>query len=180
MPFLESQTCNVTGPWALFFSAPRPVAAFRQRQALSTWLPGFLMLLVHSGCTCLWISPFILRTNGALQTDESHSKQRGNLNPHFGWAVWKVYNGSSPMSSMPQTSVLSVSVQALLTAKAPAAGQHQPRRCQHLAAIPLWSHKHRKLWGLYKVSVSDNWKGKTSLHPCNPQTEKEDEFLSNY
>lgn len=81
------------------------------------------------------------------------------------------------MNSVPQTSVLRVPVQALLTAKAPAAGQHQPRCCQQLAAIPLWSRKDRKLWGLCNVSVSDKWKGKTSVQPWTPKTEKEFEFL---
>lgn len=83
------------------------------------------------------------------------------------------------MSSVPQTSVLRVPVQALLAAKAPAAGQHQPRHCQHLAAIPLWSHKDRKLWGLNKVSASDKWKRKTLLQPCTPETKREVEFFLN-
>lgn len=184
MPFLESQTCDVTRPWSLSFPAPRAAAAFRQRQALSTWLPGFLMLLVHSGCIRLWISPFILHTNGALHADESHLKHRGNFQPmlwrHGDEQCERSMMVHLQMSRVPQTSVLRVPVQALLTARAPAAGQHQPRCCQQLAAIPLWSHQDRELWGLYNVSVSDKWKRRTSVWPCTCETEKEVELFKIY
>lgn len=152
-----------------------------QSQAPSTWLCCCLTLLVHSGCIHLWIGPFILQTDGALQTVESYSIQKGS----FLFTFWrrrdtqckKSVKVHLKMCRIPQTSVLSVPLHRLPTVGTPAAGQDQWSWCQQLAAIPLWSQNDIKLWGLYKVSASDKRKGKISAHPCTPEIENELEFF---
>lgn len=90
----------------------QPAAVLMQRQASSTRLPCFLTLLLHSGCIHLCIGSFVLHADGALQTVESYSNQKSNSQPTF----WRRRDAQCKrpvtvhlkMSSVPQTSVLSV------------------------------------------------------------------------
>lgn len=104
MPFLESQTCDVTGPWNVFLSPPRPalptcscLQAEASPQHLAPWLPNapctfrlhpFVNQPLHPshqwGSSDRWIP---LKTERQFPTHILETR---------GWTVWKVYNGSSP------------------------------------------------------------------------------------